>query len=553
MDSIHQQVSRAQRRLLMQRFLGILGWVLSASLLVGAAGYGTAKLWVLAVDPGAWFWSWVGGAAVVGLATSLLAAYCTRRSSLEAAIEIDRRFGLQERLSSTLALGDRVSASPAGQALLADASREASRIDVRDAFAIRAPWSLGLPLLPILLVFGLALLVPDASPHASRDAQAATPAAEVIRRETDKLKQQLEQRRAELAEAQAQEIDELLRQLEKNVDELQAKEGLDQKRAMMQVNEMTRMVAEKREQFRGAEEIRKQFSQLKQIQQGPADKLAQALKQGDFRSAQQQLEKLKEQLGSGDMNEEQREELARQLQEMQQKLAEASRAFEDAKRELESQIQQKMQAGDQQGANELQKKLDQLNQMNRQMSLLDQMAAKLGECSQCLQQGDASQAASQLGQLTQSLDDLQQQLSQLQTLDSMLDMLADCKQCLGDGEGSSLASSAMPLDSFDPGSFLSNQQGSGLGPGQGYGERPEDATETGLYDSQVAGQLQKGQSVVTGVADGPNLPGESQIGVREAILSAFRERSDPLADEQIPRDQRDHAKEYFQRFQPASP
>jgi hypothetical protein len=549
-DAIHQQVARAQRRLFVQRFLGLFGWVMSVALAVGAAGYATSKFWVLAVDPDAWFWSWVGGSVVVGLGTALLAAYCTRRTPLEAAMEIDHRFALNERLSSALAIGDRVGSTAAGQALRADATRQAARLDVRDEFTVRAPWSLGLPLLPALLVFGLALLVPNASPQSAQEAQAATATTEVIRRETDKLKQQLEQKRADLAEADSQDIEELLRQLEKTVDQLQSKEGIDQKRAIMQVNDMSKMVAEKREQFRGSEEMRKQFSQLKNIQQGPADKLAKAMRQGDFGAAREELEKLKEQIRSGEMSEEQREEMIKQLEQMQRQLEEASRAFEEAKRDLEAQIQQKKQAGDQQAADQLQKKLDKLNQMNRQMSQLEQMAAKLGECAQCMQQGDAGQAAAQLDQLSQSLDELQQQAAQLETLDSMLDMLSECKQCLGDGQGNSLADGSMPLDSFDAGSFATDQQGSGLGPGQGYGERPEDATDTGLYDSQVAGKLQRGQSVVTGVADGPNLAGESQIGVREAILSAFRERSDPLTDEQIPRDQRDHAKEYFQRFQP---
>lgn len=465
-------------------------------------------------------------------------------------MEVDRRFRLDERLSSSLSLGEEMSRSAAGQALLADAARQAARLDVRDGFTIRAPWTVGLPLIPAAIVFGLALVVPDASMRDARQAQAASSSTDVIRKETDKLKQQLQEKRAALAETDLKEMDELLRQLEAAVDEMQSKEEIDQKRAMIQVNEMTKLVAEKRERLSGSEEMRKQFSKLKNIQQGPADKLSQAMKQGNFREAQEQLEKLKEQIRSGDLSEKDREDLTKQLSEMQQKLQESTRAFEDAKRELEQQIQQKMQSGDQQGANELQKKLDSLNKMNREMSMLDQMAQKLGECASCMSEGNGSEAASRLDELSQNLENMQQQLAQLQTLDEMLDQLAECKQGMCDGEGMSPGDSLM--SDFNSSPFASNQPGSGLGEGQGYGERPEDATDTGLYDSQVAGKVQRGQSVVTGLADGPNLPGEAQVGVREAILSALRERTDPLTDEQIPRDQREHAKEYFQRFQPRS-
>lgn len=548
MDSIRQQIRLAQRRLLVQQFLSLFGWVMAATLAFGAVGYATAKVWVLSVDSEAWFWTWIGGALLTGLTTALLAAYCTRRSSLEAAMEIDRRFRLEERLSSTLALDSSQIETPVGQALLADTQRQAKRIDVRDGFVIRAPWTIGLPLVPAIIIFGLALLVPDAAERAAQQAQASPEAPEVVRKETERLSERLREKRASLSQEELAELDELLKQLEVAAEELRNKEGLNQKRALMEVNEMTRLVSEKREQVSGAEEMRKQFSKLKNIQQGPGDKLAQAMRQGNLSAAREQIEKLQKQLESESLTEDEQEALQKQLEEMKEKLQESVRAFEEAKRDLEKQIEQKMRSGDQEGANQLQQKLNRLQRMDRQMSQLEQMAQQLGACSECLQQGDSSEAAAQLGQLSQDLGDLQKQLDRLQTLDEMLGQLADCKSGLCDGDG-------MPMDSgmmanLDNGSFFSEQSGDGMGPGQGYGERPEEATETGLYDSQVAGQLQRGQTVVTGVADGPNVAGQTQVDVREAIQSALRERADPLTDEQIPRDQRDHAKEYFQRFRP---
>ncbi len=548
MDSIRQQIRVAQRRLLAQQFLSLLGLVMAATLAFGALGYATAKIWILNVDSEAWFWTWMGGALLTGFTTALLAAYCTRRSSLEAALEIDRRFRLEERLSSTLALNPDQLETPVGRALMADTRQQAQRIDVRDGFAIRAPWTIGLPLLPAVLLFGLAWLVPDAADRAAQQAQASPEAPEVVREQTERLTERLREKRAALSQSELDELDELLKQLESAADELRQKDGLDQKRALMQVNEMSRLVTEKRDQVSGADEMRKQFSKLRNIQQGPGDKLAQAMRQGNLGAAREQIEKLQQQLKSEELTETDREALQKQLEEMKEKLQESVRAFEEAKRELEQQIEQRLRSGDQQGANQLQQKLNQLQRMDRQMSQLEQMAQQLGSCSECLQQGNSSEAAAQLGQLAQELGDLQSQLDQLQTLDEMLDQLADCKSGLCDGDGMSMQGGS--LANLDAGSAFSEEAGRGLGEGRGYGERPEEATDTGLYDSQVAGQLQRGQTVVTGVADGPNLAGRTQVEAREAIQAALRERADPLTDEQIPRDQRDHAKEYFQRFQP---
>ena len=89
--------------------------------------------------------------------------------------------------------------------------------------------------------------------------------------------------------------------------------------------------------------------QLKQLQQGPADKLAEALRQGDFARAAQELEKLRQELAKGEMNAK-REQLAKQLDQLQKKLAEMADAQRQMAEELKKQIAEKQAAGDQAGA-----------------------------------------------------------------------------------------------------------------------------------------------------------------------------------------------------------
>ena len=61
----------------------------------------------------------------------------SRRTALDAAIEIDRRFDLRERVASSLSLSEAERDTDAGQALVKDAVRAASRIDVGDKFRVR--------------------------------------------------------------------------------------------------------------------------------------------------------------------------------------------------------------------------------------------------------------------------------------------------------------------------------------------------------------------------------------------------------------------------------
>src|SRR5690606_11017056 len=267
MEPIRRQVRRARRRLLFQQFLGVFGWSMFIALLVTAAGLAIPKRWVLEVDPVAWRWSCIAGGIISGLAMAILATLCAQRGALDAAIELDRRFALKERVASTLALSPDEAQTDIGQALIADASRRVAELDVAERFPVRPSWTIGLPFIPALLVFALVLFVPDSASQKKAPADAAD-ARSVIRKESEKLKQQLKKKRAQLNDENLKEAEELLRQLEKALDDLQKQDDIDRKKAMIKINEMARMVEQKREKLEGSEAVRKQLAKLENIQQG---------------------------------------------------------------------------------------------------------------------------------------------------------------------------------------------------------------------------------------------------------------------------------------------
>jgi len=91
--------------------------------------------------------------------------------------------------------------------------------------------------------------------------------------------------------------------------------------------------------------------------------------------------------------------------------------------------------------------------------------------------------------------------------------------------------------------------GDGMGEGEGSGYRPEQETETGHYDSRVRGQPKAGEAVRVGDATGPNKAGRSLEGTRDEILSSLKNDADPLTDQRLPKEQQDHVREYYKRFE----
>jgi len=532
-----------------QQFLTIVTWSMFAMLLIAAVGLAIPKIWVLKVDAMAWMWSWIGGAAAAGLLIALAWTYIVRRAPMEAAIEIDRRFQLKERVSSALSLTPDEMDSEVGRALVNDAVRRVERIDVRDNFALRLNWRALLPLLPAVAIFALVVFVPDATPK--KQAQAATETSA----EANRVKKSAQQLKKRLARAEKKDqgkelsdTDLLLKGLQKGLDELSNKANVDRKKALVKLNDMAKHLEERRKKLGGADKMRKQLNRLKNIQAGPADKIADAMKEGNFQKALDELKNLQDKLSKGEMTDEEKKQLAEQLKQLKDKLQEMVNAHKQAKKDIDQEIKKRQAAGDLEGAGRLQRQLDQLNSMNSQMDRMQQMASSLNQCSQCLQSGDSKNAAAEMGELAKSLQDLQNQMDELETLTQVMDEIAACKESMNcgmcDGEGcEGCMGQSWQLSQFGQG-----KGGMGLGAGRGEGERPEERTNTSFYESQVRGTLQPGEAVRTGSVGGPNRAGRSLEDVKDQISSNLSEDADPLIDVKLPRKERQHAKQYFERF-----
>ena len=541
MEELRSQVAKVRRRLFWDTTLRVIAWTLFVALCVAVIGLAIPKIWPLGIASSLWVKSWLFGGLVMGLLLGLLLAWRRAATALDAAIEIDRRYGLKERVSSTLAMDVDEAATEAGRALVEDASRRLDRIDVREKFSVRASaWNLA-PLVPALIAFLLVAFVPDARQAADADLSTLD-VKKQIERSTEELKQRMASRRKQ-AEAQGlEDAKEVFEELERQANKLNQSDAGTRKKALAKLNDMAETVKQRRAEMGDREELRKQLAQLRNLKAGPAQKLSKAIKQGDFGKAAAELQKLQAKLQSGEIDEKQLEKMSEQLKQLGDKLQQMAQAHQQMKSDLQKQIEQAKQAGDMVKAGQLQRQLDQMQAQNQQMKQLQKLAQQMAQASQAAQKGEPGDAAAKMEAMAQSLQQMQSEADQLEMLEDALNQLAsaksalNCENCGGTG---------CPLCQGGMGGSPSGMPGMGMGQGQGQGDRPESETGSRFYDSRVKGEVRRGKAVMTGFAGGPNRSGQALEEVKEAVSAGFGEGDDPLTGARLPRDHRKHAQQYF--------
>jgi chemotaxis protein histidine kinase CheA len=405
-----------------------------------------------------------------------------------------------------------------------------------------------LPVAPALLAFGLATFL---KPAVDENQAAATTSAvaqqKQIKKSGEVLRKKLEERRQEAREKGLKDAEELFGKLEQGTRELGKTEQPDRKQALVKLNDLAKDLEKRRQALGNNQRLKEQLQQqLKQLQQGPAEKLAEALRQGDFAQAAKELEKLRQELAKGEMNAQEREQFAKQLDQLQQKLAEMAGTQRQMADELNKQVAEKQAAGDQAGAQRLQQQLDKLAQQMNDHSL-EQMALKLGKSAKALQQGDAEQVAAQLKALEAEMGKLAEQQAESEMIREALDEIAsakdgmNCKEC--DGAGCKACQGGDSHGGMKGDG--SKKGGHEAGHGRGDGVEPEEKTDTSLYDTRVRQKVGRGTGVMTGLAPGPNTKGRVGEEIKHQWQEVRGDAADPLADQQLPRGYRDHAKTYF--------
>lgn len=532
MDHIRRQSKVARRRLTCQRFLGYLPWTLLVAGLVTAVGLGLPKIVHLEVEPNIWMACWVGVSVLVALIVTVCLALIGRPTLPDAAAEIDRRFGMRERLSSALVLNETDKKSELGVALVADAQRRAKTVDVSDQFRWGFHRKLLVPLIPAVLV-GLLCMLPDK--ELKEDvAKANSMSLTQVKNSTETLMQKIQAKRKAAEKQGLTAAVDMFKKLEGELAELRKNTKMDTKQAFAKLNDIKDQLDERRKELGDSDTLRKNLQNLKKLEPGPADELADAMKEGDFSKAEKALEELLEKMQAGEMTKSDMQKMQKQLEQLQNAMSEAAQAHEAGKESLKDQIKQAEQAGDTQKAAQLQRKLEQMQASDSSMAQMQELANMLSEASQSMQEGDMQSASEAFEKMAEQLSQMNASDEQLQELDELMDSLAESKaDMMGDMQGMGQM----------PGQIPGN--GDGQGEGQGSGERPEEEDDVDFYDAREREKMRMGETVYGGKVGGANKKGTTQFEVQEAVLTSMSEEPEPLDDTPLSKARRDHTRDYF--------
>ncbi len=539
-------IGRAWRRMRLQRFLGVLVWCALAGLSLGAVAVAVVRFSPLSL-PGAWWLPLAVGAALAVLAAALIAAL-SGPSRHDAAVAIDHAFGLNERLSTALALPDAVRQSPVGQALVQDAIRHVEALDIGSRFGLTRPRLAWIPIVPALLALGLAALPEDllgralAAAGTARKPEAKKVDKQAVQRAMLATSKRLEEKKKALTGVEATETAKLVAELQKAVEDLAKSPPADKQQAMVQLNKLADAVKERQKELGQAEQMSRQLEQLKDLGKGgPADSFAKELAKGDYQKAAEQLKQLGEKLAKGELSEPQKEQLKQQLGAMKQQLEQMAN-----QEQRQQQLKEALEKG-QISKEMFEQQMAKLQQQSQQMQQLQGLASKLGEAQKQMAQGDMKKAAEALGTSEQQLKEMAQAMQQLEALDGAMADLQDAKNGMN-GEGSSQIGEGLEGSNLLGQGNRPGGTGNGMGRGRGQGDRPEAPDDTAAYDSKVRQQITKGKAILGGFSDpSKQVRGESLLEIQGQVEAAAGAAAEALTDQKIPGEYKKHVQGYFDR------
>ncbi|MCH7961272.1 MAG: hypothetical protein IIC49_02960 [Planctomycetes bacterium] len=279
--------------------------------------------------------------------------------------------------------------------------------------------------------------------------------------------------------------------------------------------------------------------------------LAQAMQRGDFAGAKEALDKLAQQLGNNELNDQQRAQLAKQLENLAKQLEELS----NLQKQLEEQLKQAGLSDEQ--AKKLAQNPEALAEAIKQMQgLTEQQKQQLRQaaesmqaaCSSCAGMGAAlSQMAGGMsagGMTQEGMDGMANMGEQLSAGEMLEAQMQNLRLALGECK-----SMMAGLSQWRPGESNRFGKGSG-GPGKGTGLSPE-AQEAAFNKKREKDSPKRHLGPIIGetLVYGNTIRGESREAFTEAVQTAARLADEEIAHSEIPPEFEDAVKQYFGRLE----
>ncbi len=196
-----------------------------------------------------WTSSWIGGCAVVALNVNTVLTIVGRPTLADAAVEIDRRFALRERLSSVLVLSERTRRLTSVKLLWPMRSDGPEKLDVRDRFTGASAAHCWCPLCLDfwLALFGLHLTMQHLKSLRARRAKSLFNKS---RNSTKPLLEQIKKKREEAEKQGLSDIDiDFFKKLEGELAKIQKDNKLDTKQSLAKLNDIKEQLEERRNEM----------------------------------------------------------------------------------------------------------------------------------------------------------------------------------------------------------------------------------------------------------------------------------------------------------------
>ena len=544
MKELDRPIGRVWRRLRLQRFLTSTVWCLATGLAMATIVLGVEKLGQVPV-PGAAWWPFAIAGGLSLVVAGLIAGF-SGPDRTEAAVALDRAFGLNERLSTALTLPEELRQTSAGKALISDAIRHVADLDVTDRFGLSMPRRAWVPIIPALLA-GVILLVPEWSKRNSGNASASATRAEdkkLVTKETSALGKKMAEQRKQMDKQKFAEAERLLAEVEKTANDLAKAPPAEKDKAMMALNKLTEALKERQKQLGSPEQVNRQLQQLKDMaSSGPADDFSKALAKGDFDKAAKELNQLKEKLASGKMTEKDKEALKQQIGEMSQQLQKLAN-LEQRKKQLEEAHKNGGLSKEQ-----FDKEMAKLNDQKKNMEKVQKLANQLAKAQEAMAKGDTKKAAEALGMTEQQLTKMAQELSEMQSLEGAMADLQDAKNGMN-GEGQD-GDNQFGEGFNQLGQNNRRNRGDGMGNNRGIGDgaRPEAPDNVASYQTKAKNQYTKGAAIIEGTAPPTSqAKGLSTIDIQGEVETNSGSAADALTNQKIPKSVEKHIRGYFDQI-----
>lgn len=580
MSAIDRQVGFAQARLNANI---LMSWLCVAVVIATFAWmlvWTAQRLFALGVP----LWASIAGAGVLAALISIVGVVLQRVGRMDAALQLDKAAGLKERVSTALEV--RKVNDPFATAAVRDAETTAAKIHVPSHVPYKTPQMLSWSVACLLMAALLGYFLPQMNLLASDKPTVDRDAAKRQEQERTEIKTRVDEKLNQIREFAKEnpQLGELAKDLQPLAIPEKPSQAPDDVRreALKQIDKVTDKLEQKLDDTKLAalDDMKKMLAKLDQ-QTGDkqeSSKLEKSLLEGDMAAAKQAIDEMKNEIQEAAKKadpeaKKQLEEAAKKLEDTAKKIAEAANqkslekelenkggmteeqakkllnemknmSPKEMKQALEEQL--KKSGMSQQQMQDMAKKLAENQQAQQELKkMADKLAQAAQACQNAAQQeGAKSQEAAQ--QAGKNMDSASEQMSQMEMAEQMmsemeaqLQELKDLRAGVCDGQGGQKPE-APP-----------NDQVGGQSPNYGLGYGAKTGKEKAAHNmtpSKVRGVQNKGQIIGQVLVDGPQLRGEAQAAVRDAVQSAVRDATDAVARQQVPQQYSRAVREYFEQL-----